>query len=197
MHTLIVVAHPDPASYSHAAVARLVAGLESVGGDTTDVLDLAAEDFDPRFTAADNDLFHGRGEPGDDILAQQRRVDRADMLVLVFPVYWWSMPAVMKGWIDRVFISGWAYVDNPEKGTTRLLGRLKGQVVAIGGVNQQTYERRGYLDALNTQIVGGIFGYCGIESVGLDLLLPIDPAGAREGLQKAYHIGQRLSGKLS
>ncbi|WP_156419349.1 NAD(P)H-dependent oxidoreductase [Aureimonas sp. AU12] len=115
MHVLIVTAHPDPRSYTHAAVARLVAGQETNPGATHEVADLAAEGFDPRFTATDNEQFHGRADDADGIVAEQRRIDRADMLVLVFPVYWWSMPAVMKGWIDRVFTSGWAYIDDPRR----------------------------------------------------------------------------------
>lgn len=194
MHSLIVTAHPDPASYTHAAVARLVAGLETAPGHTHEILDLAAEGFDPRFTTIDNDHFHGRIGQREDVLAHQRRVDRADTLILVFPVYWWSMPAVMKGWIDRVFTSGWAFVDDPEEGTTRLLGRLKGQIVAIGGAHRHTYERRGYLSALDTQIVQGIFGFCGIRPAGLDLLLPMDAASEAEGLKLAFDIGRRLSG---
>ncbi|KQT63960.1 MULTISPECIES: NAD(P)H-dependent oxidoreductase [unclassified Aureimonas] len=197
MHILIVTAHPDPRSYTHAAIARLVAGLEANPGTTHEIVDLAAEGFDPRFTATDHDHFKGRAEHGEDILFEQRRIDRADVLVLVFPVYWWSMPAVMKGWIDRVFTSGWAYIDDPETGTTRLLGRLKGQVVAIGGADRRTYERRNYLDCLNTQIVQGIFGYCGIHAAGLDLLLPLDAGSEAEGLQRAFQIGQRLSGETS
>ncbi|KQT44593.1 NAD(P)H dehydrogenase [Aureimonas sp. Leaf454] len=197
MHILIVVAHPDPRSYTHAVIARLVAGLETEPGTTHEIVDLAAEGFDPRFTMADHDSFKGRAGHGDDIRFEQRRVDRADVLVLVFPVYWWSMPAVMKGWIDRVFTSGWAYIDDPEQGTTQLLVRLKGQVVAIGGADRGTYERRGYLDVLNTQIVQGVFGYCGIQAAGLDLLLPLDAASEADGLQRAVQIGRRLSSETS
>ncbi|WP_156419350.1 hypothetical protein [Aureimonas sp. AU12] len=75
-----------------------------------------------------------------------------------------------------------------------MLGRLKGQVVAIGGADRGTYGRRGYLDALNAQIIQGVFGYCGIGSAGLDLLLPLDAASEADGLQRAFRIGQRLSG---
>jgi NAD(P)H dehydrogenase (quinone) len=52
---------------------------------------------------ADLDLYHG--DPSalpDDILREQQRVERADMLVFVFPVYWWSVPGLLKGWFDRV-----------------------------------------------------------------------------------------------
>jgi len=197
MHILIVTAHPDARSYTHAVVARLVAGSKTNPGTTHEIVDLAAEGFDPRFSPADHDQFKGRAEPKEDVLLEQRRVDGADLLVLVFPVYWWSMPAVMKGWVDRVFTSGWAYIDDPERGTTRLLGRLKGRVVAIGGADRGTYERRGYLDALDAQIVQGIFGYCGIQAAGLDLLLPLDANSEAEGLQRAFEIGQDLSGRTS
>ncbi|WP_427024745.1 NAD(P)H-dependent oxidoreductase [Aureimonas ureilytica] len=193
MHVLVVTAHPDPGSYTHAAVSRLVEGLASVSGTTHEVLNLASSGFDPRFAGADNDLFRGGGEVPDDVVEEQRRVDKADVLVLAFPVYWWSMPAVMKGWIDRVFIQGWAFDDDPGKGTTRRLGRLKGQVVAIAGADRGTYERRGYLDAMNAQIVRGIFAYCGIQPVGLELLHPMDQTGADEGLQQAADIGRRLA----
>lgn len=193
MHILIVTSHPDIGSYTHAVVGRLVAGIEAGSANTCEVVDLATEGFDPRFTKGDYEHYHGRAEADADVLAEQRRLDRADVLVLVFPVYWWSMPATMKGWIDRVFTSGWAFIDDPEKGTTRLLGRLKGQVIAVGGSRRDTYERRGYLDAMNKEIIEGIFGFCGMGSLGLELLLPMDAAGVEEGLQRTYGIGRRLS----
>ncbi|NYZ62028.1 NAD(P)H-dependent oxidoreductase [Luteimonas deserti] len=193
MHTLIVTAHPSPESYTHAVVTRLVAGLESVSEATYEVLNLASSGFDPRFAGPDHDLLHERGSAPADVLEEQRRVDRADVLVLVFPVYWWSMPAVMKGWIDRVFVQGWAFIDDPGKGTKRLLKRLKGQVVAIGGADRATYERRGYLDVLNAQIIQGIFRYCGMQTIGSELLHPIGRPEAESGLQRAFEIGQRVA----
>ena len=193
MHVLIVTAHPDPACYTHAAVARLVDGLKSVPDTTHEILDLASSGFDPLFGVPDNVLFHVGGQTPADVIDQQRRVDKADVLVLAFPVYWWSMPAVMKGWIDRVFIRNWAFDDDPARKTTGLLGRLRGQVVAIGGVDRDTYERRGYLDAMKAQIVQGIFGYCGIQPIGMDVLLQINQPAAEQGLQEAFKIGQRVA----
>lgn len=190
MHILIVTAHPDPTSYTGAVVSNLRSGIESVSGATHEILNLLETEFDPRFSSHDNDVFHRRGRVSDDVRAEQLRIDRADVLVLVFPVYWWSMPATMKGWIDRVFISGWAFDEDPNQGIMRLLGRLKGRVVAIGGADHGTYERRGYLDAIQAQIVQGIFGYCGMETLGFDLLLPADDRQRAESLHKAFDIGR-------
>lgn len=197
MHILIVTAHPDPYSYSHAIVSSLRSGIETVPGVTHEILDLVEAGFDPRFSSRDNDVFHGRGEIPGDIRSEQRRIDRADVVMLVFPVYWWSMPAIMKGWIDRVFISGWAFQEDPDKGITPLLGRLKGRIVAVGGADRGTYERRRYLDAMQAQIAQGNFGYCGIETLGFDLLFPADDQERKESLQKAFEIGRSTAGTRS
>ncbi|MCA0941959.1 NAD(P)H-dependent oxidoreductase [Salipiger pacificus] len=197
MHTLIVTAHSDPSSYTHAVVAQLVEGLGTQHENTYEVADLVSEGFASRFGAQDNDHYHSRAEVSADVLAEQNRLDRADVLVLVFPVYWWSMPAVMKGWIDRVFTSGWAFLDDPDQGTTRLLGRLHGQVIAIGGSYRHTYVKRGYLDAMQKQICEGIFGFCGMGDLGAELLLPMDDESAADGLRQAKEIGQDLQRRMS
>ena len=110
MHALVVVAHPDPASLSQAVAQKLAEGV-SGAGHSAEIADLAREGFDPRFTL--NDLAAHRREIAQpaDIAFEQMRIDRADALVLVYPVYWWSMPALLKGWIERVFSNGWAYDD--------------------------------------------------------------------------------------
>ncbi len=195
MHTLIVTAHPNHNSYTQAVIDKFVAGLETGPGNTHEVLNLVTEGFSPAFIASDYQGFYD-GEITDlAILAEQKRVDRADLLVLVFPIYWWSMPAVMKGWIDRVFSPGWAFIDDPGKGTTRLLKGLRGQVIAIGGSARRTYDKRGYLDAMKKQIEEGIFGYCGMISLGFELLLPMDETSSLEGLQTALSLGGNIAEK--
>lgn len=195
MHHLIVTAHPDPQSLTHAIVTRLAAAIGTAEGNTVETVDLIAEGFDPRFTAADHEVFQGRAEHGPAIRAEQQRLDRADALVLVFPVYWWSIPAILKGWIDRVFTAGWAFEEDPAKGIVPLLGRLKGQVVAVAGADRRTYDRRGYLDALTTQIAEGVFGFCGMETIGIDLVHSGDPDQARHALARVSAIVQRLAGE--
>lgn len=59
-----------------------------------------AEGFDPRFNPQDQALFRGTGGPPADVAAEQARLDATDSLVLVYPLYWWSFPALLKGWID-------------------------------------------------------------------------------------------------
>lgn len=193
MHALIVVAHPDPGSLSHAVAARLAEGVALSGAENSfEIADIAAEGFDPRFTAADIAVHLREGPPPADIAAEQARNDRADALVLVYPVYWWSMPALLKGWIDRVFANGWAYDEGPDMKSARKLGRLPVHLVALGGASQRTYARHGYFGAMKTQIDHGIFDYCGAPVMTSELLLWSETQGPISALETATAIGRGL-----
>jgi len=193
MHALIVVANPQPRSLTHALACELAAGA-SEAGHSTDMADLAAEGFDPRFTARDHAVHLSHETPGNDVLAEQARIDRADVLVLVYPVYWWSFPALLKGWIDRVFTNGWAYAEPAGSPTVRKLGHLRVMLLAVGGAHQRTYARHGYRDAMQVQIAHGIFGYCGARVVRSELLLPPgDGEDWAAHLDAARSIGRALA----
>jgi len=162
MHTLIIVAHPESHSLTHSVAARIAEGLVAANAaHTYEVADLAAQGFDPRFAAADLAVHRSQAVPPADVRAEQARLDRADTLVLVFPVYWWSMPALMKGWVDRVFSNGWAFDFRPEQALVKKLKHLRVHLVGIGGADAGTYDRHGYATAMTTQIDHGIFDYCG------------------------------------
>ncbi|MEI5678764.1 NAD(P)H-dependent oxidoreductase [Mesorhizobium sp. CGMCC 1.15528] len=193
MHALIVVAHPDPKSLTHSVVAHVAEGLSLSGpGNSFEIADLSAEAFDPRFSATDI-AVHLRQTPiSADIAAEQARIDRADALVLVYPVYWWSMPGLLKGWIDRVFTNGWAYDEGPDTKPAKKLRHLKVHLVAIGGANLRTYARHGYFGAMKTQIDHGIFDYCGARVVTSELLLPSETQDMSSHLDTARAIGRNL-----
>ncbi|MEG8034828.1 NAD(P)H-dependent oxidoreductase [Sphingomonas sp. LR61] len=158
MPTLIVTAHPDPDSLTSHLAQRL---RDALSAGSVEIADLAAEDFDPRFTLADRHTYRTGTDAPADVVAEQRRVDQATDLVLVFPVWWWSMPALLKGWIDRVFVNGWAFDVDPDGGMRRNLGRLRVHLVPIAEDDAGVYERHGYGEAFRTQVEHGIVDYCG------------------------------------
>jgi NAD(P)H dehydrogenase (quinone) len=140
MHALIVTAHPEPVSLTHSIAARIAEGISRSGAENSfEIADLAAEGFDPRFSQADLAVHRKQAPPPADVAAEQARIDRADALVLVYPVYWWSMPGLLKGWIDRVFANGWAYDEGPDTKLVKKLQRLKVHLVGIGGADAGTY----------------------------------------------------------
>ena len=190
MHALIVIAHPNPKSLTHSIASRIVKGISAADKDSTsEIADLAAEGFDPCFTAQDISVLHREADPTPDIIAEQERISRADALVLVYPVYWWSFPALLKGWIDRVFTNGWAYDDTSSDRLVKRMQHLPVHIVSIAGADMRTYARHGYYGAMKTQINHGIFDYCGAPVLTSELLFQSDPDVC---LKSGEIIGQGL-----
>lgn len=198
MHSLIVTAHPEPASLTHAIARRIGEAIAaSDAGNSVAHADLLAEGFDPRFTAQDQALFRGTGAVPADVAAEHARLDAADTLVLVYPLYWWSFPALLKGWIDRVFTQGWAYQDGADGKVQKKLQRLRVHLVGVGGAGAEMIERRGYGTAMKTQIDMGIFNYCGARVLSSELLLEADSGAADAHLQTALQIGRKIGAPMS
>lgn len=193
MHTLIVTAHPESGALTHAIAKRIGQAITaSDAANRVTHADLMAEGFDPRFTRQDQALFRGTGAAPADVAAEQARLEAADTLVLVYPLYWWSFPALLKGWIDRVFTQGWAYQDGADGKVRKKLQWLHVHLVGIGGAGADMIERRGYGAAMKAQIDMGIFDYCGARVLSSDLLLDADSGTAGAHLQTALAIGRKI-----
>jgi NAD(P)H dehydrogenase (quinone) len=193
MHALIVTAHPESTSLTHSIAARIAEGISQSGPENSfELADLTAEGFDPRFTEADLAVHREQAPPPADVAAEQARIDRADALVLVYPVYWWSMPGLLKGWIDRVFANGWAYDEGPNTKLVKKLQRLKVHLVGIGGADAGTWTRHGYFDAIKKQIDHGIFDYCGACVVTSELMLGSQTPDQAAHFDAALAIGRNI-----
>lgn len=191
MHALIVISHPDPQSLTHAVAHAFAKGVAQRGQHTAEIADLAAEGFEPAYRQADRSAHLRQAAFPADVLREQQRVDRADALALVYPVYWWSFPGLLKGWIDRVFSNGWAYAERPDGSVDKRLGRLAVHLVGIGGADGATYARHGYDQAMRTQIDHGIFGYCGAQVVTSAFLLGADGEATASHRATAQSLGAK------
>ena len=105
----MVFAHPCADSFAAACARRAADALRDAGHEV-DVLDLEALDFRAEMTA-DEYLTYSRGEPPTDpmVLAHGELVRNAEALVVVYPTWWSSLPAILKGWFDRVLVPGVAF----------------------------------------------------------------------------------------
>ncbi len=189
MHALIVVSHPDPQSLTHAVARAFAEGVAKSGDHTTKIADLSAEGFQPAFNQADRFAYLLQGTLPSDILREQERIDRADALVLVYPVNWWSFPGLLKGWIDRVFSNGWAFSEASDGAIEKRLERLAVHLVGIGGADGGTYARHGYDKAMRTQIDHGIFDFCGARVMTSELLLDANAQAAASLVDTARALG--------
>ncbi|HEX8701334.1 MAG TPA: NAD(P)H-dependent oxidoreductase [Myxococcaceae bacterium] len=175
MHALIVFDHPyGPAagdnephhrSLSAAMLKAVVAGLDEAS-HTHDLLDLAAEGFDPVMTA--DELRHRRtqGTPPADVAAIQQRLAQADHLILIFPTWWMAMPAGTKGFLDRVLTEGFAYAEPvPGRPLVRLLHRLQ-EVSVLTAMTSPGWAYRWWFGRPAQQILAcGTFRLIGIPKV--------------------------------
>ncbi|MEM9497488.1 MAG: NAD(P)H-dependent oxidoreductase, partial [Pseudomonadota bacterium] len=167
MHVLTVLDHPNPASLSAAVAGRFMDGARAAG-HTAELADLHAEGFDPRWSVQDIEAEGPAGAPAD-VTFEQDRIARADAICLVFPLFWWGMPAMTKGWVDRVWSWGWAYdqLDDPDVSLQRA---RTGVLLVPAGARSDEVEESGYRRALETAWIAGTFGYFGLDPRRLHLL---------------------------
>ena len=162
-------------------------------GHTVELADLHAENFDPRWSMADIDAENHATVPPD-IQIEQDRIARADAICLVFPLFWWGMPAMTKGWVDRVWSWGWAYdqLDNPDQSLQR---PRSGVLLIPTGARSNEMEADGYLSALDTAWTKGTFGYFGFTPRKLEILYGSkgSPERRKALLKQSYNAGLTLA----
>ena len=187
MKILLVTAHPRADSLTHAA-AKAFAEAAKANGHEIEIADLTAEGFDPVLREPDEpDWADSKKVYSAAVRAEMARIERNDATVMVFPVWWWSMPALLKGWIDRVWNNGWAYGD-------RKYPHSRAWMLAIAGSSAEAYAKRGYDDAMRTQLEVGILGYCGIAETRLEILFDAieGPPGPENILAAARRLGSEF-----
>ena len=121
MNTLVVYCHPDPASFTAAVRDVAVTTLRARGHEVR-VRDLYADGFDPRVSAEER-RTHGEVGPHDSVSGYAAELRWCEHLLLVYPTWWSGQPAMLKGWIDRVWVRGVAW--ELPAGATRVHARLK------------------------------------------------------------------------
>ncbi len=180
---LIVHAHPEPHSFSTAQMATAAKALREAGY-TVEVLDLYADGWAPvlareEFAPVDG-LFKPQAEQmravqdGTLDAAVKDQLDRllaADLLVLSFPLWWFSLPAILKGWIDRVFVMGALFGgDYGLFGDAALVGRRAMLLFTTGGPSEgfRPGGAFGPLDDFLFHIHRGM-----LEFVGYQVLAPV------------------------
>lgn len=108
MKVLAVFSHPVPESFARALLDRCVADLQAAGHEVT-VKDLYAEGFQPALSAGERRDYEDQDHNRDAVAGEVAALEEARGLLLVYPTWWYGMPAMLKGWFDRVWIPGVAF----------------------------------------------------------------------------------------
>ena len=103
---LLVTAHPLPDSLTARLAATAEAAARAEGWQVTR-RDLYAQGFDPRLTAEERAGYYAT--PPDTLADEKQELGAAQVLILIFPTWWFGFPAILKGWFDRVWTPGTAF----------------------------------------------------------------------------------------
>jgi NAD(P)H dehydrogenase (quinone) len=125
MRVVVVVAHPDPDSFNHAIASTASTALSACGHEVT-VLDLYAEEFRTAMSPAERLAYHSE-RPILDPMAERHAeiVKQSEALVFVYPTWWSTMPAILKGWLERVMVPGVGFVFDEHHHVRRGLTRVR------------------------------------------------------------------------
>ncbi|KAM0438609.1 hypothetical protein ACHAPT_001361 [Fusarium lateritium] len=216
MKVFIVFAHPEPQSLNGSLLRTAVDELESQG-HKVQVSDLYAmkwksqvdrDDFPQhpadarlRATMASAEAT-ASGTLTEDVKAEQEKLKWADFVILQFPMWWYSMPAILKGWIDRVLSLGFGYGlgeyssthwgDRYGEGT--LLGKRAMLVVTAGSWKEHFSARgvNGPIDHLLFPVTHGVLYYTGLEVLPSFVMYRSDKANDEKFEEAAAELRQRM-----
>jgi putative NADPH-quinone reductase len=124
MHVLVIYCHPRPDSFSAALRDAVIGGL-TASGHVVEPRDLYAEGFDPVLSARERGDYFDESKNALEIEDHASSLRRADWLVLVYPTWWFGMPAMLKGWLDRVWLPGVAFQLGGPKALQPLLTNVR------------------------------------------------------------------------
>lgn len=183
MKVLLVLAHPEPNSFN-GAMARVAEQALSAAGHLVAVSDLYRMGFDPRSTRANFTSVKDAGyfkpqieemhatEVGGfspELEAEMRKLEGCDLMIWQFPLWWFGLPAALKGWVDRVFAKGRFYGNGRIYETGRMKGKRAMLSLTTGGL-AASYAKDGYngnIEQILRPIHRGM-----LQFVGFDVLRP-------------------------
>lgn len=194
MNILIILGHPDPHSFNHALADAVHRELRALGHRVI-CHALCAERFDPYLPAGE---IPENGKVPPLIRRHCRELQSADGIVIVHPNWWGQPPAVLKGWIDRVFRPGVAYrFEEGDSGEGVPVGLLRAKAALILNTSNtpDRRERRVFGDPLERLWKDCIFGLCGVRCVRrrtFNVVVTSTAAQRRAWLAESRRLARRL-----
>lgn len=168
MQHVILYAHPNPKSFS-ATICDHLGQLSQDLGNTVDMRDLYKMNFNPVLSASDFNAIRS-GKVPSDIAVEQKAIKNADLISLIFPLWWTGYPAILKGWIDRVLLNGFAYQHAGDDGIKPLLTGKRIQIITTMGAAVDEYEENGLMDAMAMTMGDNVWSFCGCDDAGMIVL---------------------------
>lgn len=160
MRAVILYAHPYPKSFNAAVLSAVQEELLAKGIDYS-LRDLYTMNFDPVLTCQElADLAQERIP--DEVRFEQAEIASSDLIIFIFPLWWMGPPAILRGYIDRVFSEGFAY--RPiGTGAEGLLSGKQALLFITYGADREFFVNSGLRAAVDLTLHFGTLKFCGIE----------------------------------
>lgn len=171
MKTLIVFNHPYEGSFCNAILNAAQEGLAE-SGQPCKIINLDKDGFDPVMRAKDLKAFALVGREGQEALKEvdplvmtyKKKLEWAEHLVMIFPIWWMTLPAMTKGFIDKVIFPGVAYEMDGYKLKSRLDSLEKVTIITTMNTPADVYKER-FGNSIENSLIKGTFHQIGIKNV--------------------------------
>ncbi|MBC65692.1 MAG: NAD(P)H dehydrogenase [Rhodobacteraceae bacterium] len=162
MKILVVLCHPREESLTAQVANSFIKGAIS-NGNEVELVDLYKENFNPVLNIKDEPNDGNLLNYSQEVQFEFNRLNNNEAVVMIFPLWWWSMPAMLKGWVDRVWNYGLTYGEASHN-------IKKGLLISLAAHTQKELEKRDYYNAIDTSLNVGIFDYNKIDERELLIL---------------------------
>ncbi|MEE4198433.1 MAG: NAD(P)H-dependent oxidoreductase [Bacteroidales bacterium] len=162
MNHLIIIAHPRRDSLNYQLTESIREALEETGSQVK-VRDLYAMNFNPVLTIHELKYLK-EGKICPDILVEQSYIEWADELTVIFPLWWNAFPAILKGYIDRVFTNGFAFKVTP-RGVEGMLKGKRVRLITSAGMDESSLKENHIMESLRYTQDLGVFEFCGMKTI--------------------------------
>ena len=160
---LLIYGHPKtPTSFNFSLKEKLASAIKAKGHNIL-VRDLYEVSFNPLLSSNDLAKIHNHEIP-EDIQREQEFIKNADVIIFIYPIWWAGSPAIIKGYIDRVFSYGFAYMYKGNK-VVGLLTDKRAIIINSNGSPYDFYESEGFYNAIRKTTDEGIFRFCGFKKI--------------------------------
>jgi len=189
MKVLIVFTHPNSNSFNNALLENISKGLVQSGHEIK-VKNLYEEGFNPILDSDDLSDLHNGNIP-ERIAKEQKELLWAEGLVFIYPLWWFTPPAMLKGWFDVVLSNGVAF-EYSDQGARGLLKHKKALVLITAGASKDYFKDNDSLEISYRPLTDGTLGFCGVKNVSHEIYYDIVNSSDEERadiLKQAHEYG--------
>lgn len=194
MHIFIVYAHPDEKSFTHSVLDSFIRGIKEAG-HTYELSDLYKMNFRTDMTLDEYERESSQNISlpiPDDVKCEHEKMDRAELIVFVYPLWWSDCPAKLKGWFDRVYNVGYAYSYDHSESKIKI---KKGLVICTAGHTEEHLEEIGIAESMRKIMLLDRLQNVGIKNTKFVILGGTANKDAKIyeiNLERVYKLGKDL-----